>query len=78
MTIDDPRRDEWQEALRAHEREIDRLRVELVLLEREQHECGDPDLVRDFVRLEIELATAQITRHRIGAALMGARLRSLA
>jgi hypothetical protein len=72
MTFDDPRHDQWREALRMHEREIERLRVEIALLERERAGTG---VVRDCVRLQIEFATAHLMRHQIGAALMATRLR---
>jgi len=74
MTTGDP--GEWREALRTHEREIERLRGEIALLEQEQRDGCDPDSMRGLVRVRIEFATAQLTRHNIGAALMAARLRS--
>lgn len=75
MTIADPRRAEWMHALRLHEREIDRLCVEITTLDRERRERCDSEVAREILRLQIEFANAQLTRHRIGAALMAARLR---
>ena len=72
----DSRHDEWREALRLHEREIERLREEIALLDRERRDS--PPGSRDWVRVQIELATVQLTRHHIGAALMVSRLRSRA
>lgn len=77
-TMDASPRDEWAAALRAHEREIDRLCVEISLLERERRQYGHSDALSGILRLQIEFANAQLTRHRIGAALMSARLRSVA
>jgi len=73
MSLDDPRRDQWREALRMHEREIERLSGEIALLERQRANTG---VVRDSFRVQVELAHAQLTRHRIGAELMATRLRS--
>ncbi len=78
MQIDDSQRDEWRAALLGHEREIDRLCVEIAMLDRERREAVDSEVVRGILRLQIEFANAQLTRHRIGAALMAARLRSAA
>ena len=75
-TMDASQRDEWAAALRAHEREIDRLCVEISLLERERRQYGHSDALSGILRLQIEFANGQLTRHRIGAALMSARLRS--
>lgn len=76
--MDGTHRDEWAAALRDHEREIDRLCVEIAMLERERRAYGHSDAASGILRLQIELANGQLTRHRIGAALMSARLRSVA
>lgn len=76
MTNADPRRAEWMHELRLHEREIDRLCVEITMLDRERQEGCTTEVVREILRLQIEFANAQLTRHRIGAALIAARLRS--
>lgn len=74
MTPDDAPHDAWREELRTHQREIERLRVEIALLEREQCDRAE---VRDFIRVQIEFAHAQITRHRISAELVASRLGTL-
>ena len=76
--MDGSQHDRWAAALRDHEREIDRLCVEISMLERERRAHGDSEAVSAILRLQIEFANAQLTRHRVGAALMSARLRSVA
>lgn len=78
MTIDYSHRGRWLDELRHHEREIERLSAEIAMLDREQRESAGSGVVGGIARLQIEFANAQLTRHRIGAALLSARLRSLA
>lgn len=75
MAIEESQPGQWLEALQSHEREIGRLRAEIATLERERQECGEAGAIPAIVRLQIEFASAQLTRHCIGAALMAARLR---
>ena len=74
MTPDDPRHEAWRDELRRHQRAIERLRVDIALLQRD-HRDG-PGL-RDLIRIQIEFASAQMTRHQISAELMQSRLRAL-
>lgn len=74
MRLDDPRHEAWRDELRRHQREIERLRVDIALLQRDHRDCAG---LRDIVRIQIEFANAQITRHQISAELMQSRLRAL-
>ncbi len=73
-----PERARWLDALEAHEREIGRLHAEIATLERERHEAGESGPVPAILRLQIELASAQLARLRDGAMRLAERLRASA